>query len=134
MKATFTDFIEENRNCSKFENNRDAMDIFALLSDDDNIIRMIDMSDMEKPALAACVNCVETHFDRQTNPTIDLKDEFTRTAVGRMIKTILKPFGYEVTIQKSLPKATRGRYFSSASCYAKTGTASMKVIRTIVEV
>lgn len=134
MKATFNDFIAENPNCSKFDGNPDAIAIFDLLSKDDSIIAMIDASEAGKPALAACVDETEAYFDSLTNPAIDLNDGFTRTAVGRMIKTILNPFGYEVTVQKDLPKASRGKYFTSASCYAKTGTATMKVVRTIAEV
>ena len=38
--------------------------------------------------------------------------------MGRMVKAILEPFGYRVTTQKDLPKQWKGRYFSSASCYA----------------
>lgn len=134
MKATFNNFIAENPNCSKFDGNSDAIAIFDLLSTDESIIAMIDASEAGKPALAACVDEVEAYFDSLTKPTLDLKDGFTRTVVGRMIKTILNPFGYEVTVQKDLPKATRGKYFTSASCYEKTGTAKMKVVRTIAAV
>lgn len=134
MKATFNDFIAENPNCSKFDGNPDAIAIFDLLSKDDSIIAMIDISEAGKPALTARAIEVEAYYDNLSNPAIDLKDGFTRTVVGRMIKTILNPFGYEVTVQKNLPKASKGEYFTSASCYAKTGTATMKVIRIIAEV
>lgn len=133
MKATFSDFLAENPNCSKYDGNPDAIAIFDLLSKEDNIIGMIDASEAGKPALSACVDEIEAFFDNQQNPTVDLKDGFTRTAVGRMVKSILAPFGYEVTVQKDLPKAYKGKYFTSASCYAKTGTATMKVTRTITE-
>lgn len=134
MKATFNDFIAENPNCSKFDGNPDAIAIFDLMSTDESIISMVDASEGGKPALAACVYEVEAYFDSMAKPTLDLKDGFTRTVVGRMIKTILNPFGYEVTVQKDLPKASRGKYFTSASCYEKTGTATMKVVRTIAAV
>lgn len=133
MKANFEDFITENPNCSKFDGNPDAMAIFHLLSEDESIISMIDVSEAGKPALAACVDKVETYFNNLSNPTLDLNDGFTRTVVGRMIKTILKPFGYRVTVQKSLPKNSKGKYFTSASCYDKTGIPSMNVVRTIVK-
>lgn len=134
MKATFSDFLAENPNCSKFDGNPDAIAIFNLLSIDENIISMIDASEAGKPALSACVDEIEALYDSLPNPTLDLKDGFTRTAVGRMVKTILAPFGYEVTVQKDLPKASKGKYFTSASCYTKSGTSTMKVIRTIAEV
>ena len=134
MKATFNDFLAENPNCSKYDGNPDAIAIFDLLSKDENIIGMIDASEAGKPALSACVDEIEAFFSNQQNPTFFLTDDFTRQAVGRMIKTILAPFGYEVTVQKDLPKALKGKYFTSASCYTKSGTPTMKVIRTITEV
>ena len=134
MKATFNDFLSENPNCSKFSGDTNAQAIFELLSLDDNIIAMVDASEAGKSALTGCVKEIESYFDNLSNPTIDLRDGFTRTAIGRMIKTILILFGYEVTVQKDLPKATQSKYFSSASCYEKTGEFSMKVIRTIAEV
>jgi hypothetical protein len=134
MKATFEDFLAQNPNCSKFDGNPDAIAIFNLLSKDENIIGMIDASEAGKPALSACVNEIEAYFDSQQNSMVDLTDNFTRTAVGRMVKTIIAPFGYEVTVQKDLPKASKSKYFTSASCYAKTGIATMKVIRTITAV
>ena len=134
MKATFNDFLAENPNCSKYQGNPDAIAIFDLLSKDENIIGMIDASEAGQPALSACVHEIEDYFDSHPNPAIDLNDGFTRTAIGRMIKSILAPFGYEVTVQKDLPKATKGKYFTSASCYEKSGAATMKVIRTIAEI
>ena len=133
MKATFTDFIAENLNCTKYADNTDAQHIFELLSKDDSIISMVDASESGKPALSPCVNIVEDYFDNQKAPTFDLKDGFTRTVVGRMVKTILAPFGYEPSVQKDLPKAIGARYFTSASCYVKTGIASMRIVKTIVE-
>ncbi|MBC7075291.1 MAG: hypothetical protein H5T98_04330 [Syntrophomonadaceae bacterium] len=134
MKATFNDFLKENPNCSKFANNSDAIAIFNILSKEKNIIAMIDASDAGKPALSACVNEVESFFENSNNPTIDLRDGFTRTVIGRMVKSILAPFGYEPSIQKDLPKAISAKYFTSASCYEKTGTASMRIVRTIEEI
>jgi len=130
MKATFNDFISQNPNCSKFDGISDAIAIFDFLSKDDNIIAMINASEAGRPALAACVKDLEAYFDHLPNPTINFNDGFTRTVVGRMNKTILSPFGYEVTVQRDLRKANRGKYFSSASCYEKNGAATMKVIRT----
>ena len=133
MKSTFSEFLSDSPNCSKYAGNPDAIAIFNILSKDENIIGMIDASEAGKPALAACVNEIETFFDNHENPTLDLYDEFTRRAVGRMIKSVLAPFGYEVTVEKNLSSSSRGKYFTSASCYTKSGIATMKIIRTIVE-
>ena len=133
MKATFKDFITENLNCTKFSDNTGAQNIFDLLSEDDSIISMVDATEAGRPALSPCVNRIEDYYDKQNAPNFDLKDGFTRTVVGRMVKTILAPFGYEPSVQKDLPRAVGARYFTSASCYTKTGIASMRIVKTIVE-
>lgn len=131
MKATYHDFIKSNPTCSKFQGNRDAMALFDLLNEDENIMKMIDFADNLKPALAGCISEIEAFYRNLQNPTIDLKDSFTKTAVGRMVKTILEPFGYCVTKQKNFPKHISTEFFSSASCYEKTGVATMKIVKRI---
>ena len=53
-----------------------------------------------------------------------------------MAKTILRPFGYEVTTKKDLPKGSKGKYFKSASCYKFNPNvpATMKVARAVVPI
>lgn len=117
MKATFEDFIKENPNCSGFYDLADARELFNLLSKDENIIKMIEISEMKKPALVACLNDIHEWYENKGQCELNLLDSFTKTVVGRMIKSILAPFGYRVTKQKDIPKAASKKYFSSASCY-----------------
>lgn len=133
MKAVYQDFLTANQNCSKFARNKGAIAVFDFLNQDQRIIRMIDCCEMGKPALAACVSELEDFVDGMPGADIDLTDGFTRTAVGRMIKAILAPFGYRPTVQRSFPKTCRARYFSSASCYRLTAPASMKVAKFVTE-
>ena len=133
MRASLADLITDNPNCQKLRGNVDAEAVFDILSKDENIIAMIEMSNLGKPALAACVNEVERYIDSREAPTFDLNDGFSKQAVGRMVKTIVSPFGYETHIQRELPKGLKSKYFTSATCYRKTGTATMKVVKTIVE-
>lgn len=133
MKATLDDYFTENTNCQKFRGNHDFQHIFEqILSTDANIIAMIDVSEAGKPALSACVNQIEAYCDSQTAPTIDLKDDFTKQAIGRAIRTILLPFGYEVKKQKDIPRSYQAKYFTSASVYALTGPAVLCVQKRIV--
>ena len=127
MKATFEDFLKENSNCRGLENDINAKKIFDLLSEDGNIIKMVEVSELGYPALAPCVKQVEEHSD---NMNMNFNDPFPKTAVGKMVKTILKPFGYESTNQKEISQNYRGEYFKSASCYKKTGKAKLEVIIT----
>lgn len=135
MKATYEDFKNEvgNANCSGYFGNEDMEELFNFLSEDNHIIRMIEMTEMQKPALAGCAKDVESWFLRKNNPKIDLADGFTRTVIGRLVKTILKPFGYEVTKQKDMPKGLDCKFFASASCYKKTGIATMHIVKRIEE-
>ena len=133
MKATFNDFLVEHSSCNGFADNEDAERVFNILSEDENIFSMIDASEQGRPALEPCISKIEEWYDSESVQFIDLADDFTRKAVGRMTKTILAPFGYEVCGRKSISKQTGHRFFKTASCYAKTGTVRLKVIKQIVE-
>jgi len=136
MKATFKDFLTEHPTCSQYANNTDAKAMFNFISEDENIISMIDVTEMGRPALLGCLREIENYFDSKKNSTFDLTDNFTRTAVGRMVATILVPFGYKPIrdSQKSFSQTKKGKYFGSASCYEKTGKATLRVVRTIEKV
>ncbi len=134
MKAVYEDFIAANLNCSNYDTNADARKIFDFLNQDENIIKMVEFAEQGKPALAGCIFELEDYFDQMQNPTIDFSDGFTRTVVGRMVKTILEPFGYCVTKQKDFTKNKKGKYFTSASCYAMTGPATMQIVKAVAEI
>lgn len=134
MKATYNDFVSANPNCSNFEFNKDAQKVFDFLNQDENIIMMIEYADQGKPALAGCVFELEDFFDAMNSKEIDFRDSFTRTVIGRMVKAILEPFGYLVTKQKDFTKNRKGKYFTSASCYALMGPASMCVVKRVEEI
>lgn len=127
MKATFEDFLKENQNCRGLGKSINAKKIFDLLSKDENIIKMIEITELGYPALAPCIKLVEKYSN---NIDMNFNDSFPKTAVGKMVKTILKPFGYESTNQKEISQIYRGKYFKSASCYKRLGKARLEVIVT----
>lgn len=137
MLATYNDFITQNPNCRKFENDDDMQNVFAFLSQDFIIVQMIDASEAGKPALAPVTVNVE-HFFADPNKSHDnsLDDNFTKQAVGLMIKTILEPFGYTVWKQKDLPKSINATKFQSASTYRFDVLAprSMKIVKRVEEI
>lgn len=135
MKATYNDFLNENPTCAGAGSAAAAQGVFALLSQDANIIAMIDASEQGQSALAPCIQQVEDYLVEAADPNFDVKENFTRQTVGCMAKTILAPFGYRPTKQKNLPKGT-GQYFVSASCYDLSAPeeATMKVVRRIQEI
>ena len=135
--AVYTDFIKQNPNCRKFENDEVMQNIFYFLSQSFVLTQLIDMSEVGKPALAPVVENVEHFFmDITKKYTHTLDDNFTKQAVGLMVKTILEPFGYVVWKQKDLPKSSRATKFQSASVYRRdlTKTATMRMVKRIEEV
>ena len=134
MKKSFSDYIAENPIYQKFQSDPTAQGVFELLSQDASIIAMIDAADRGIPALAPCAAAVEQYGESVPDPFFNVQSGFERTAVGCMVKTILAPFGYRPTENKRLPTGTPCKYFKSAHCYAKTGPASMRVVKTIEEI
>jgi hypothetical protein len=137
MLATFEDFIKQNPNCKKFETDDDMQNVFGFLSRDYIITQLIDASEAGRPALAPVVENVEHFFtDLTKEHTNSLDDNFTKQAVGLMIKTILEPFGYVVWKQKDMPKKSGATKFQSASAYRFCHTAprTMKVVKRIEEI
>jgi hypothetical protein len=135
--ATYEDFIKKNPNCKKFENDKVMQDIFHFLSRDYVLTQLIDMSEAGKPALAPVVENVEHFFmDITKTYTHTLDDNFTKQAVGLMVKTILEPFGYSVWKQKDLPKSSRATKFQSASVYRydHSKKRTMRMVKRIEEV
>lgn len=134
MKATFNDFLIENPSCNGFSSSTDAECIFDILSKDENIIAMVEAVEQGRPGLEPCISELETWYEKTPLSDVSLNDEFARKAIGRMVKTILEPFGYEVSSRKSISKSINSQFFKTASCYKRTGKARLKVVKQIVEV
>ncbi len=136
-KATFNDFIAQNQNCKKFADDEDMIYTFNMLSQDIFLIQLLEASDFGKPAISPIVTNIEHVFMDLGKPHANtLDDNFTKQAVGLMVKTILEPFGYSVWKQKNLPKSARAKKFQSASVYRRDNskTATMRVAKRIEEV
>jgi hypothetical protein len=136
-KATYSDFLAQNPNCKKFADDEDMIYTFYMLSRDIFLVRLLEASDFGKPAITPIVTNIEhvfMEFGKKHANTLD--DNFTKQAVGLMVKTILEPFGYTVWKQKDLPKNSRAEKFQTASVYRRdmTKTATLRVRKTIEEV
>ena len=135
-KATYEDFLLQNPNCKKFAEDDDMIYTFNMLSWDHMLIQLLEASDFGKPAISPIVENIEhvfMDFNKEHKNTLD--DNFTKQAVGLMVKTILEPFGYVVWKQKDLPKKSRAIKFQSASVYRRDRLkkATMKVTKKIEE-
>ena len=137
MLATFGDFIKQNPNCKKYETDDVMQNIFNFLSREYVLTQLIDASEAGRPAITPVVENVEHFFmDITKDYTHTLDDNFTKQAVGLMVKTILEPFGYVVWKQRDLPKKSGATKFQSASAYRFNPFAprTMRVIKRIEEI
>lgn len=137
MLATYDDFLTQNPNCKKFTDDEDMIYTFNMLSQDVILVQLLEASDFGKPAISPVVENIEHVFsDLGKQHANTLNDNFTKQAVGLMVKTILEPFGYSVWKQKDLPKSSRATKFQSASVYRRdpAKTATMRVAKYIEEV
>lgn len=117
LKASFNDFLNVINVYRQFDGNRAAENIFDILSEDENIKKMIRFSNYENntPALCACLPEIEEHsdnelFNMETNDTV-------KQAIGAMVAVILRPFGYFPQEEISIPKEYLSDVFSNASYY-----------------
>jgi hypothetical protein len=126
-KATFNDFIQSPF-CGKLKNNRDAKIIFTILSHDESIESMIASIANGEPALSPCVMAIESFIDNVPNTTMPIAININnnRQSIGRMVKTILAPYGYKpipnvqgLAKTKPLPVESQARYFKEAAVYEK---------------
>lgn len=130
-KASFEDFLEENKNYNKVFENKETRFIFDhILSNDYNIIAMIYASDMGLPALDVCLREIESYYEKSLTKEFNLADKFTKQGLGKLCKSVLAPFGY-------VPSGRNGRvhseYIDTSMIYKKEGNPSMKVEVRIVE-
>ena len=135
--AKYEDFIRQNPNCKKFENDEVMFNIFYFLSREYVLTQLLDMSAVGKPAITPVVENIEHFFmDLSKTYTHTLDDNFTKQAIGLMVKTILEPFGYVVWKQKDLPKNSRATKFQSASVYRRDylKTPTMRMVKRIEEI
>lgn len=137
MLATYDDFLSQNPNCKKFTDDEDMIYAFNFLSQDFIITQLLEASEAGRPAITPIVENIEHIFaDLSKEHANTLDDNFTKQAVGLMIKTILAPFGYTVWKQKDLPKNSRATKFQSASVYRYDHAAprSLRVVKRIEEI
>ena len=135
MKVTFNDFIARYPHYKKFSTNNEAKYIFnSILSNNQNIVNMMELSKQNIPALCACINQIDDYYLSITNPTFNLTDDFTKQALGAMVKFILEPFGYEVSSEKSIPKSYSSKFVNNASTYELKSAPKIKISMAVVEV
>lgn len=123
-KIDFNFFIERNPRHQKFSDNKIAKKIYELLSEGENIYRMMLFSEIEIPALAASISKIEALYSNQE--IFDLKNSFSKQTMGVMVKDILRCFGYDNIKSKDIPKGL-SKYVNTAAVYKKLDSPSKKL-------
>ena len=134
MNPSFDDFITEHPICKKYTSNGGAIEAFNFLSEDANRIKMVLSSVERKPALLGCKLELEDFLDSLDHPQFNPNDVFVKNTIGRMIATILAPFGYSPVAQVNFAQPKKGRYFGSASRYEMNREALLRVTHSIEKV
>lgn len=133
MKTSFEQFFEISPKYKCFLKNQSARHVFEkIISKDENLIAMIDATEANKPALLACISEIEEYCKSIQDNSFDLRDNFTKQALGSMIRAALLPFGYESFKSRELPKGS-SEFVSTAMTYKYQGNAKLKVVKQIVD-
>jgi len=115
-KIDFNSFIERHPQHQKFNNNKVAKKIYELISEGRNIYKMMIFSQLELPALAACITEIEKSYSKQD--IFKLDDSFCKQTMGVMVKDVLQPFGYDNVKSKDIPKGLSD-FVNTAAVYDK---------------
>lgn len=125
MKATYNDFILSDPFCKNFENNVCYQKIFDFLSQNTIIYEMIRASKKDLPALQACSPELES-FCKDFSSSEFQFDDATKQNIGKMVKVILKPFGYLPYKEMKIPEELNYQ-FKNAMSYSLSGEITAKL-------
>jgi len=135
MKTSFKEFFKENQIYNGFENDAVAKYVFdSILSKDENIIAMIECNDAGEPALCGCIFEIEQYCTINNQSKFNLSNDFAKQALGRMVRSVLLPFGYESKSQKRIPNKYNSVYVKSAKTFSKIKPAVLRIEKKIVAI
>ncbi len=126
---------------SKINPTQDAIDIMDFLTSADSVDRMLIMADLGLPSLSGVVSELEAKFGNSKDFPLNHKgpgqNATNRQNIGRMIKFIMREFGYSPvdgghSDRARLRDFANSKYFSTAAVYAKTHISpNCEIERTI---
>ena len=113
---------------SKIHRNVDTEKMLIYLLQPEAINKMMIASEFELPALTFIVADLEKKFKDCKNAPLNHEGQYQnalhRQNIGRMIKYIMREFGYvpidgKINERARLPKFSGSKYFSTSAVYAK---------------
>lgn len=127
-----TDFFKK----SKIEKNKTTIDIMDFLSSAESVNKMIIASEMGLPVITPIVKELEERFgdsaDFPLNHDAENHNATNRQNIGRMIKFIMKYFGYipvdgGLSERARVPQFAESKYFSTSGIYTKMQNEIYKI-------
>ena len=130
------DFMKKTKMVDVNNNKIGVEEIMDYLVSPDIINKMIIASEMELPVLTLIAKDLEKKFDKNSNfPVVVINNEknsLARQNVGRMIKYIMKQYGYTpidggLSERARIPAISGSEYFSTSGIYKKTDVAKYEI-------
>lgn len=130
------DFLKKTKMVDINNDKIGVEEIMDYLVSPDIINKMIIASEMELPVLTLIAKDLEKKFDENSNfPVVVINNEknsLARQNVGRMIKYIMKQYGYTpidggLSERARIPAISGSEYFSTSGIYKKTDVAKYEI-------
>lgn len=127
-----TDFFKR----SKIEKNQTTIDVMDFLSSAETVNKMIVASEMRLPVLTPIVKELEDKFGNSTDFPLNHngknQNATNRQNIGRMIKFIMRQFGYipvdgGLNERARIPQCAESKYFSTSAIYSKMQKDKYKI-------
>lgn len=140
---TFDDFTKTHPTCSVVRDSLTARQIYDdIIWDEQNRIKMAELSDLEIPALVAVADQIIDHCQSQPDCDIQIANETVKQVIGRMISVALEPLGYAPNKKKRMPQkkgqdktdvsaSAAEQVFKNATAFAKSGPSREQIVKHI---
>ncbi|KOR64109.1 hypothetical protein [Clostridium botulinum] len=130
------DFMKKTKMVDANNNKLGVEEIIDYLVCPETINKMIIASEMELPVLTLIAKDLEKIFDKNSNFPVVIngnnKNSTARQNVGRIIKYIMKQYGYTLIVgglseRARIPAISGAEYFSTSGIYKKTAVVKYKI-------
>ena len=143
MNIITQDFLQITKILDIHQEVKGVEEVMEFLTSPDVVNRMLVASDMGLPALTPIVQELENRFDDTSNFPVCVmgsnKNAVARQNIGRMIKHIMKYFGYlpvdgGLSERARIPVSAGSKYFSTCAVYESCCKAKFKMKIDVVPV
>lgn len=131
-----TNFLESTKMIDKEGGIAGVEQVFDYISDVNTVNRLIVVSDMGLPAIAAIAKEIESKFNESSMfPVVPVGDNVNfvnRQNVGRIIKHVMRYYGYlpvagGLSERARIPNTLGAKYFATGAVYESECKAKLKI-------